>query len=251
MVISATPGRGLTVVLSTGQVPAYPVKVITHGPSDGTTVSHKPYPKNGTWGLCAFPGGDNRSGVWLGSLYLSGQDAMTSDTDPNIDLDSHFSGNYTLTDGAGNYTQSFCDGTYIQSATTTAKPVLNRHVINPDQSRSLVPFPDSARIPNPPSVRPFIIHHASGASIQIDPTGDITLTAAGSNTAALTMDAAGTVTLDAATLLSLGGFGTAVQKLVDARFVALFNAHVHLNGTGIPTTQMSVGNHTTTVTQAS
>lgn len=47
----------------------------------------------------------------------------------------------------------------------------------------------------------------------------------------------------------IGAEGGAFRKLVDERFVALFNGHVHGNS-GPPTPQMAVGQHTTTNTRA-
>ncbi|MBU6246472.1 MAG: phage baseplate assembly protein [Xanthomonadaceae bacterium] len=52
--------------------------------------------------------------------------------------------------------------------------------------------------------------------------------------------------------IGIGAIGDSLQKLVDARFVALFNAHVHGgvqaggSNTGTPTVAMAVGSHTTT-----
>lgn len=45
------------------------------------------------------------------------------------------------------------------------------------------------------------------------------------------------------------GAGAAVQRLVDERFVALFNSHTHNSGSP-PDQTMVVGSHTTTVTKA-
>ena len=69
----------------------------------------------------------------------------------------------------------------------------------------------------------------------------------------LAMQSDGTATI-VAPLLLLQAFGATVEKLVDARFIALFNAHTHPvpGGTsGPPNQTMGVGSHTTTTTQAS
>lgn len=51
-----------------------------------------------------------------------------------------------------------------------------------------------------------------------------------------------------ATILRLGTT-SAVNKLVDERFIALFNTHTH-PGVGAPNQQAAVGTHTTTITRA-
>lgn len=252
MVLSADPkSHGVRVVLASGQSPAWPVRVLHKGSADGMTVSHHALPRPGSWGLVAFPGGDNRSGVWLGALNLCGVDAYSTETDANLALDSHWSGNFEQTTGDGEWTHSFSDGSFIQVASSTTKPVLNRHVVDAAQNRNLVPFPDSQRIANPPSARYFTITHASGATITIDPTGDVSITAAGSNESAVTMTAAGTITVNAASAVDLGAFGAAVYRLVDERFVTLFNSHTHPANGAVTSTPMAVGTQTTSTTKAS
>lgn len=236
-VLSADAGRhALHVVLASGQVPAAGIRVITHGPADAVTVTHKPLPRPGTRGLVCFVGGDPRNGIWLGSYYGTGNDALTSDSDPNIEMSSHWSGNYEITDGAGNYTHSFNDGTYIQSAATTTKPQLSRHVINADQSRSLVAFPDSARIPHPPGARPFIIHHASGTTIVIDAAGNVTITAGALSPSTVVVHASGTITATdpSGTVLALTNDGnvTITGNLIVHGNVTTTGSTVSMSATG-------------------
>lgn len=179
MVLSPDPkAPGLRVVLASGQVPALPVKVGHIGAADGVAVDHRPLPRPGTWGLCAFPGGDNRNGVWLCSLYLSQVDAYTSETDPNMDFQGHYSGAFEMLDGKGQWTKAFPDGTFIQVAATTTRPQLNRHIVDDTQTRQLVLFTDNQRIANPPAAYQTIISTPSGTSIHIDGAGNVTVTGA-------------------------------------------------------------------------
>ena len=71
---------------------------------------------------------------------------------------------------------------------------------------------------------------------------------------ALAMQSDGNATLYAPQV-RLGLYGAAFLKLVDERFIALFNAHVHTDPqggtTGAPTTPAAVGAQTTTNVQAS
>jgi phage gp45-like len=61
-----------------------------------------------------------------------------------------------------------------------------------------------------------------------------------------------TGTLEAtATTILMQGAGATVQKLVDARFVPLFNEHTHAAPGAPPSQQMAVGAQTTTNLQAS
>lgn len=72
----------------------------------------------------------------------------------------------------------------------------------------------------------------------------------------LTIQADGAVNLTGSAV-NLGLLNATMRKLVDERFVALFNAHTHggvqTGGgtTGAPTTPMATGSHTTTTTKAS
>ena len=95
--------------------------------------------------------------------------------------------------------------------------------------------------------------------------GDIEVVGTNGQSVTITEDyvlTAENVTLAAATqanllapTVNLGIDGGTFRKMVDERFVALFNAHVHPDpvsgNTGAPTVSMSVGSHATSNTKAS
>jgi hypothetical protein len=270
MVLSPDPkAPGLRVILASGQMPSLPVKVGHHGAADGAAVDQKPLPRPGTWGLCAFPGGDNRNGVWLCSLYLSQVDAYTSETDPNMDFQAHYSGAFELLDGQGNWTKSFPDGTFIQAAATAGVPTLNRHVVDATQTRQLVPFTPSQRVGSAQTPRTLTISHASGTTQVTSPSGAVAITGAEGAPITITfggstvvMNANGTMSLTDAsgTILAFENNGTVKltgnlvvtgnisdQNGADMTLAALrtaYNAHGHTGvqgGTGTSgTTNMPV-----------
>ena len=180
LVMSVDPhAHGVYVTLASGQQPALPLKVLQQDASSAS-VKHGVLPRPGTWGLVCFPGGDSRSGVWLGATYLAQQNAYTTETDPNVEYNLHPSGAFEWMDGNGQWAKEFPDGTFITCGTTGAKPTLNRHIVNPDQTQSFENLPDATRVPNPPSPFIFTISHPSGVTIEINAgtvaiTGNVTI----------------------------------------------------------------------------
>ncbi len=176
-------GGGLTVVLkASGQAPTYSVRVLYYGAADALRIKQHALPSRGTWGLVAFPYGDSRNGVWLGSILPAGMDAITTTTagsgtsaatDPFIDYEAHFSGFMKMLDGMGNYAAEWPDGSYVIGASGTSLPVPFRHTVGAQNSRDKVAFPIGQRNPNQPSAFNFLLHHKSGTSISIDPSGKV------------------------------------------------------------------------------
>lgn len=185
--------RRLTVELPSRQIVV--VRMLIHGPADGVRVNHPAMPGRFTDGLVLFPVNDNRNGFWIGSVYKSQTDALTTNDDPFLEYNSHWSGAYEWMDGKGQWTKSFPDGTYIQVSDSTTKPTTYRHTVDKDQNQQLTQFTDSDRVPTPPSPRHLFIKHASGTTQDTDPKGNLTVTGAKGATCTLTFGGA-TVVID-------------------------------------------------------
>lgn len=203
------PNRRLIVELPSVQMLGIGVKMLYHGPADGVRVHHRAMPGRGTWGICAFPAGEPINGIWLGSFYNSFLTALTTDNDPFAEYSAHWSGAYEHLDVSGHWIKSFPDGTWLQVSDQTTKPTLNRQVVNADQSQELKEFSDGERVPNPPS-DPYTltINHGSGATVVIDPSGNVSITAKSGQLVSVT---AGNINVHADTKISLLGPLTAVQ----------------------------------------
>lgn len=168
--------RRLTVSLPSRQIVV--VRMLIHGPADGVRVVHTAMPGRFTEGLVVFPAGDNRNGIWIGAIYASQMDALTTNEDPFLEYNSHWSGAFEMMDGKGQWTKSFPDGTYVQVGDNTAKPATFRHTVDTRQNQQLTPFTDAERVPNPPSPRHVYVNHPSGTTQEIDPKGDVTVNGA-------------------------------------------------------------------------
>lgn len=260
--------RRLTVVTPSLQM--VEVRAGYHGPADGVRVSHKALPGLGSWGLVAFPYGFNINGVWLCGTYPGFLDANTTDTDPFMEYDAHWSGAYELMDQTGQWLKSFPDGTFVQLATSTAKMPTYRHIVDENQNQQLELFKDSDRIPNPPSPRYLYINHASGTTAEVDPSGNTTVNGAKSatctvqfNKSTVVIDGSGNITVTGASgaqikltanaayvtidknggieanaaagqnlKVSSGGAAASYTLVRTDLFLAAFNGHVHGNGHG-------------------
>jgi hypothetical protein len=240
-VISQDPANhAVWVMFPSTQMPAISVKIGLRGAADAFRINHASLPSRGTYGVVGFLAGDNRSGVWLCSLYVQQMDALTTDSDPTLDYHSHWSGYYDLINENGDLAQSFPDGTFLVVSGAAVKPTMFRHIVDDQQNRQTIPLTDAQRVPNPPPAKHVYLSTASGTTVHIDPSGNVTIQAK-----------TGTINLTAPNNINLGSLGETIYRLVDERMVALFNAHVHLSGgAGIPTTQMAIGSQTTTVTRA-
>lgn len=241
------PSRRLTVSLPSTQIVV--VQMGIHGPADGLRVSHPAMPGRGTFGLVAFPAGDNRNGIWICSIYSSQLDALTSDNDQFLEYNSHWSGHFDMLDQFGNYTQSFADGSYIQVGSGTTRPDTFRHTVDPQQNQQLTPLTQAERVPNPPPAFHATLNHSSGTIIAVDPQGNTTATGAPNATltvsfggSTLLMDASGNTTLTTGTF-KVNGAVVATGDVTagsGARNISLLN-HQHgtgtaAAGTSIPTT---------------
>lgn len=213
--------------------------------------------------MVLFPGGDNRNGFWIGSVYAQAMDALTTDTDQFLEYDSHWSGHYHLLDGGGNYTESFADGSFIQVGSGTTVPATSRHTVDGKQFRQVTPITQAERVPNPPKPFNITMRHISGTEAAIDPIGNTVVSGAagasltmkfggtqasidktgntvvsGAAGAALTVvfggatlniDPSGNVTLTAATI-KFGGVGEPTLPLLNSLAAAVYNSHTHPGG---------------------
>lgn len=236
--------RQLVVALPSQQVVS--VRMAVHGPADGVRVSHAAMPGRFTEGIVVFPFGDNRNGVWLASIYAAQDDAYTTETDQFAEYNSHWSGYYDYLDGNGQSLVSFPDGTYLLVSGSTAKPSFYRHIVDDQQNRQLEQFTDSQRVPNPPSARHTYLHHASGTFVDIDPSGNLTVSGASgaqielkTNNGYVLIDNSGVVTVNSASgkvNLSVGGASDQYTLVRTDLLVSWLSSHTHSNGNnGSPT----------------
>lgn len=228
------------VMFPSTQMSAIPVRVGFHGPADGVRVKHPPMPTRGTCGVVAFVGNDNRTAVWICSLYTQQMDALNGD-DPNMDYHAHFSGYYSTLDGAGNMVQRFPDGTTVVVGSSPAPAAVTRHVVNAAQERTAIPFTDAERVATPPA-EPFnvVLDHPN-CHVSIAPDGGVIINSATS------------VTINAPVQINLGALSEALFRLVDERMIAIYNAHTHSTPdgeSGPPDVPLSIGAETTTITFA-
>src|SRR5579864_1861050 len=101
--------HGVFVEFPSAQGLAQSAKVLFNGPADQSRIEQLPLPIIGTWGVVAMPQGDLKSAIWLGSFYMSPENAVTT-SNPTVPADSqtrymsHASGAYQYLDFAGNFT---------------------------------------------------------------------------------------------------------------------------------------------------
>jgi len=244
-VVATDPENHAVIVQFTKQgneQPTLPVRVMVVGPFDGVNIVQKPLPRRGTIGLVCAVNGDPRSLVWLGSIAANGNDAITSGPGNDfIDYESHFSGYYRFMDESGNTAEQWPDGTLLTIG-TSGSPALYGHS-TAGGSRQRVPV--GQRVNSVPSAFPVNLDHATGSKVQIDGSGNISVSGVGS------------INIHTPSgQISVGDLLNTVYRLVDERMVSLFNGHVHSgitpggNNTGTPTTTMAVGSQTTTKTFA-
>ena len=178
-VIALDPPRGVRVQLANGMQLGQTVRVLHSGAADGVRVNQVELPGRGTWGLVAMPYGSTLNAIWLGSYYSQEQTAYTGDnTDPFLRYLSHFSGTYDLLNQAGEWCHSWPDGTFLLASGSVAKPTTYRYTVDSTQSTQYTEFPDSERVPAPPSPRNIYLSHASGTTALIDPAGNTTFSGA-------------------------------------------------------------------------
>jgi hypothetical protein len=230
------PSRRLMVSLPSTQIVI--VQTGYHGQADGLRISHKALPIRGTEGLVVFPSGDNRNGVWLMSIYVQQVNALTTQTDANMEYDAHWSGFWRLLDGSGNLTNQFPDGTFIQIGSGTTPPATTRNIVNAKQEQEQTPVEMSDRVAKPPSPFNVTVKHATGTTLNVAPNGDVSVSGGAGNK--MTMTFGGTVvTIDSQGLhvnnsITAQGNITAGSGTNDSVTLQL---HTHKeNGTGGGTT---------------
>ena len=202
----------MVMLAGTGQIIGYPVKMGHHGAADAMRIDQHPLPTRGTWGLVAFSDGDVRNGIWLCSYYPSKQNAVTSpNDDPTVRYRAHWSGDWDYLDGSGLNAHEWADGSYFVAG-SGALPDTYRQTVDTDQNVNRTAYSRTERIPNPPSAFPFRYVHSSGTEVQIDASGNVTVTAAGGATAIITgnsgtveIGAGGEITLTPASTVTVSG----------------------------------------------
>jgi hypothetical protein len=193
------------------------VTPMMYGSADALRVSQKALPTEGTWGLCAWPYGDSRNGIWLGSIYTQGNSALAN-TNPDIDYEAHPSGAWSYLDQNGNYTFSLPDGSSVQFGSA---PSITRNIVNEAQQTVSIPYPNNTRMSGSPTPFPFSFSLASGTTVSVDTSGNVTINLAASGT------------------LNITEGGAASDFLVLAsKMVTQFNAHTH-GGGPTPTTPIT------------
>jgi len=193
-VLAQDPNRyGVMVAIDSwgGQAFFVSCQVITHGQRDATTGSHPPLPISGTRGVVVIPRGDDRSGVWLGAISPSLQDASSMIPGlGNLDHTAHYDGGFSWRAPNGTVAEVFADGSSFLLGSVMPQPT--RHIVN-DGTRVAAPFTAAERNPNPPAAMPFAAAFANGVTVAATAAGDFAVTVHGS-TFAMASDGSVTVT---------------------------------------------------------
>lgn len=225
VVLSQDPDNyGLNVMvvgIGGGQMPSLPVRVASHGPRDGVRGDFPELPQPGCTGIVAFPRGDHRNGVWLGSFEPALIDASPySPGLAGVDYTASHSGGWSWHGPDGVAARTLADGTTLLAG--SAMPAPTRHTLDGKQARGRTPFTAAERVPQPPSPFPLSLRHPSGASAVLTGAGagtvtipdgqPLTLVCAG---ATLVLDGSGNATLSdskGATLTLSGGTARVEDK---------------------------------------
>jgi phage baseplate assembly protein gpV len=234
-VVALDPSRGfVTVQLPSLQVPGLRARLLYHGPADGLRIRQTAMPTVGTWGLVLCPYGDSRQAIWAGSLLTTMLDARTGDSDPYVEYNSHWSGYFSYLDSAGNHYEYFPDGTYVGFATSTALPSITRHTVDNTQTQQSTAFPASQRTASPVAARPYVLRHATGTQVQIDASGNATVTAASGKTITLSGNS-GSMQIDSSGNIHLTGVASVN---ITAPTIALNGNVTQTAGTGTGSVSM-------------
>lgn len=211
----------MNVVFQSVQMPGIPVRPVSHGYADTLRVRQDPLPSPGTWGIVVFPYGDTRNGRWLGATYTQGNDALVVG-DPDRRYEAHASGAWETLDGQGNYTKVNADGSSLVIGNSGTVPAVTRNVVNEQQVRAPITYPQDTRRKSAASPLPWVISVADGGTFTIK-----------ANSTTITVDASGNITFDLASgaqfNVTQGGSASDSLVLVSA-FIAAFNAHTHDHG---------------------
>ena len=238
---------------SASQMSQVGVGVMTFGPRDAVRGSYHELPTPGTRGLIAFPRGDVRNGLWVGSVEHTENDVNPGSAGvTNFSYKAAYSGYWEHHSESGVSTSYWPDGTNIVVGGETA-PTLNRHVVDSQQRRTSKSFVQSERINNTPSVFPVTINHSSGTQIVIDGSGNVNINTVSS----VNVNANTSVNL-VAPAITLGSSGESLQEIVLKQAWDFLTSHTHkyFRGSGayidtdVPTNVSSVATPLTTVTVA-
>ena len=155
--------------------------------ADGYYISQSPLPRKGTLVLCAFPMGDDRNGVVIGSLYGSNLSAITSgvsENDAYIDYVRYPNNIWRMADDNANLTWAHPSGLTLNinnSGTTPLSPTYNiTSSANPELTEVL-PVPAPAKTPSPY----LYITHPSESSLLLDPSGNYTTKITGTSSSSI------------------------------------------------------------------
>lgn len=176
------------------------------------TAQQKPLPQIGSWGLVALVDADLRNAVWICAYLPSQQDALTTTmasgsaaTDPHIDYQAHFSGDWWMLDGSGNYSHQWVDGSALTIASGTALPKVYRHTVDASGTQQTIEFTRADRIAKPPTPNIYNFKHVTGTVLQVDVSGSVTVSGSSGATLSVTFgktlmtwDVSGNVTVSGA-----------------------------------------------------
>jgi hypothetical protein len=172
-------------------------------------------------GLVVFPHGDVRNCTWVCGLNRNQQDAFTTGpADPHASYEADWSGGWRYRDSEGNFVDVYPDGSAAIIGNGGAVPTTYRHVVTDTQARERVPFTQAARRPVAASPMPWVLHHATGATVTLTASGAVAVSAAAgqafsatANGGSVTISASGAVSLTAETgqTATLSANGASVQ----------------------------------------
>ena len=162
-----------------GQIGAVPCDVITHGPRDALRINQHPLPTKGTRVLVAFPRGDSRNGVVVGSLGNTQNDASAfAPGIENIRYQADWSGYWEIHDEAGHHAGIYPDGSSWLVG-YSGIPTVTRHTVTSGQVRQRTPFTQAQRVTTPPTGSfPFYYKQPTGAAVSINSSGAISVNSA-------------------------------------------------------------------------
>lgn len=202
VVVGYGKNNTLMVMLRSGQQLGTPVNCTYDGLADNYCIDQQPLPIVGTWGLIGFVYADDRNAFWIKSLYIQPGTAINkgiSGTDNTVKYQSHPSGDFTYLDESGTNAHFYADGSTFLTSTNTTFPEFPINVVQNGQITQ-VPLANSDRITQ--NTFNFSFNHASGTDVEIDSTGNTSVTLASGASATITqgsfsikIDGSGNVTV--------------------------------------------------------
>lgn len=180
MVVAHLPsGDGMMCIL-VGQMnlPGFPVRIGHNGAADALRIDQDPMPGIGTWGIIAFPSGDERNGIWLCSVLPSKMSARNYNgtaIDPFMKYQAHWSGFWSLMDGSGNTALQWPEGSWFSFSSGATLPTVYRTVVQNNQAKQIA-YTMSDRVSGSPSPFQAAFHQAgSGLTATVDPSGSVVI----------------------------------------------------------------------------